>query len=144
MADSSVPGLSRRIELYWRKTIWVIIGIFAPEIVIYTAWSQWNSARKLTAKVAKLLDNDPAAKGARKYTWTMTHSFFAGMGGFVVDTNDPDRPPYIPDSPRLIITAQGIAILAECGQLPDISRRDLDDKNKADNAAKALALLQAS
>ncbi|KAL9583486.1 MAG: hypothetical protein Q9212_002680 [Teloschistes hypoglaucus] len=74
----------------------------------------------------------------------MTHAFFAGMGGFVVDTNDPDRPPYIPDSPRLSITAQGIAILAECGQLPAISRGEIDDKNKANNAAKALALLQAS
>lgn len=74
----------------------------------------------------------------------MTHAFFAGMGGFVVDTNDPDRPCYIPNSPRLSVTANGIAVLAECGHLPDISREDIVDKSKADNVAKTLAILQGS
>ncbi|KAL8660892.1 MAG: hypothetical protein Q9202_006124 [Teloschistes flavicans] len=66
------------------------------------------------------------------------------MGGFVLDTYDPDRPTYIPNSPRLSITANGIAILAECGHLPDISRGEIVDKSKADNVAKSLAILQAS
>ena len=62
----------------------------------------------------------------------MVHSFFAGMGGFVVDTKDVS--PYIPGSPRLVITANGVLILAEHGHITD--------KSKADIIAKALALVQ--
>ena len=74
----------------------------------------------------------------------MTHSFFAGMGGFVFDTEDADYPPYIPGSPRLILTAHGIAKLAEHGHLPNIPETLIADKSKADFVAKSLAVLQAS
>ena len=73
----------------------------------------------------------------------MTHSFFAGMGGFVFDTEDADHPPYIPGSPRLILTAQGIAKLAEHGHLPNVPETLVADKSKADFVAKLLATLQA-
>ena len=74
----------------------------------------------------------------------MTHSFFAGMGGFVFDTDDADCPPYIPGSPRLILTAHGLAKLAEHGHLPNLSKTLIADKSKADFVAKMLATLQAS
>ena len=50
----------------------------------------------------------------------MTHSFFAGMEGFVFDTDYLTSPPYTPGSPRLILTAHGVAKLAEHGNLPNI------------------------
>ena len=74
----------------------------------------------------------------------MTHSFFAGMGGFVFDTEDAECPPYIAGSPRLILTAQGIAKLAEHGHLPNIPETLIADKSKANFVAKLLATLQAS
>lgn len=74
----------------------------------------------------------------------MTHSFFAGMGGFVCDTEDPGYPPYIPGSPRLILTAHGIAKLAEHGHLPSLPKTMIADKSKADFVAKLLAIYQAS
>ena len=60
------------------------------------------------------------------------------------DTDDADCPPYIPRSPRLILTAHGIAKLAEHGHLPNLSKTLIADKSKADFVAKMLATLQAS
>ena len=86
----------------------------------------------------------PNLKAERQFPWTMTHSFFAGMGGSVFDTDDPNDPPYIPGSPRLILTTQGVYKLAEHGHLPDVPEALIDDKSKADSVAKVLAVLQAS
>ena len=60
------------------------------------------------------------------------------------DTDDADCPPYIPGSPRLILTAQGIAKLAEHGHVPNVPETLIADKSKADFVAKLLATLQAS
>lgn len=65
------------------------------------------------------------------------------MGGFAIQTDNPDQPKYIPGSPQLSITAHGIAILAEHGHLPDIPESFITDKSKADNIAKFLAIVQA-
>ena len=46
-----------KLELYKRKTKWVVLGFLAPELVLYTAWSQWYSAKKLTARVKLTLDD---------------------------------------------------------------------------------------
>ena len=73
----------------------------------------------------------------------MVHSFYAGMGGFAIQTDNPGQPKYIPGSPQLSITAQGIAILAEHGHLPDIAESFIEDKSKADNIAKFLVIVQA-
>ena len=49
-------GTTKRL-VYVKKTAWVILGILAPELVLYTAWSQWYSAKKLTARVKRTLDD---------------------------------------------------------------------------------------
>lgn len=66
------------------------------------------------------------------------------MGGFVFDTEDAGCPPYIAGSPRLILTAHGIAKLAEHGHLPNVPEAVIADKSKANFVAKLLATLQAS
>ena len=60
------------------------------------------------------------------------------------DADDTDYPPYILGSPRSILTAHGIAKMAEHGGLPNISEAVIVDKSKADFVAKLLATLQAS
>ena len=39
-----------------RRTGWVLTGLLAPELVIYTAWMQWSSARLMTKEMKKLLE----------------------------------------------------------------------------------------
>ena len=73
----------------------------------------------------------------------MTHSFFAVMGGFAVDTGDGGESAYVAGSPRLHVTANGIAMLAELGTLPAVSVDLIRDKSKANRVAKLIVLMQA-
>ncbi|ESZ89496.1 hypothetical protein SBOR_10119 [Sclerotinia borealis F-4128] len=77
--------------------------------------------------------------------WTIVHGFYAGMGGFVFDfeNSEDNTPPFIPNYQRLTLSARGVSLLAECGYLPDISKREIVDKSKADTMAKLLVILQA-
>jgi len=65
------------------------------------------------------------------------------MGGFAVDSNEPGIEAYIPGSPRLAVTFDGIFLLALYGQLPDVPLESMLDKSKADNIGKSLTCVQA-
>jgi hypothetical protein len=34
-----------------KKIQWVLMGLFAPELVLYVAWKHWRSAKELTERV---------------------------------------------------------------------------------------------
>jgi hypothetical protein len=67
------------------------------------------------------------------------------MGGFAIDIdNAPDRYACLFGGiKRLTLTANGVALLAQCGHIPEISLDDIRDKNKADGLAKFLVCIQA-
>lgn len=65
------------------------------------------------------------------------------MGGFAIDTYDSGETPYVPGSPRVTLTIDGILLLARLGHLPDIPITSIQDRSKADNLAKALVCIQA-
>ena len=48
-----------RLRWHLRKPGWVAVGIFAPEIVVYTAWRQWVSAQALTKKMKNISQKVP-------------------------------------------------------------------------------------
>ena len=84
----------------------------------------------------------------RHHEWTKVHSFYAGMGGFVIDTKNHKYPnkleeAYVPGSPRVTLTVDGVFLLAKLGRLPDISIESIEDRSKANNLAKGLVCLQA-
>ena len=153
-----------------RNLRWIIIGIYAPELVVFTAWRQYASAN-LLGDVINCLDRDTSKAAlssfgtqgklpartrsfptpGRRHVWTRTHGFFASTGGFAFDvksqhsTGAPQNARgFLPaDLPRrLTLTARGVALLARCGHLPDVSEEDIRDKSKANNLAKALVLFQ--
>lgn len=159
---------------FWTNVKWVCIGVYAPELVVFTAWRQWSSAKILGKTVAGVQKSEAwtarpekntighhdkaaslsvTAEGLhRRYDWTTTHDFFASTGGFAfeIDAESLDEessntqsflPPECPR--RLTLTARGVALLAECGHLPNIPEADIKDKSKANNLAKALVVLQA-
>ena len=132
---------------------WIITGVYAPELVVFTAWRQWSSAKLLSKLVdewgqASKQPHNNGDEGSNlpdrsSYEWTMTHSFFASTGGFAFDTADDDAR-YLPIGfKRLTLTARGVALLASCGHLPNVSKAEITDKSKANNVAKALVIIQA-
>ena len=96
---------------------WIIAGIYAPELVVFTAWRQWSSARILSTVVRETRQNARDSLYQRKastanskisgkdalftaidrrsldyrHEWTMTHSFFASTGGFAFDVEKDDH-----------------------------------------------------
>ena len=130
------------LSLYIR---WIITGVYAPELVVFTAWRQWCSAKILGDLVKNLQAKQRAPLPAPSdYGWTMTHSFFASTGGFAFEIEDAGR--FLPNNcpRRLTLTACGMAFLAKCGHLPNVSEAEITDKSKANDIAKALVLVQAS
>ena len=133
---------------------WIITGVYAPELVVFTAWRQWSSAKLVSSLVNKQrqLGKQPYKVSVEEavtadntsYEWTMTHSFFASTGGFAFEISD-DEAQYLPNGcKRLTLTARGVAFLASCGHIPNVSKADITDKSKANNVAKALVIIQAS
>ena len=91
------------------------------------------------------LPNGKRSIKKRRHPWTMTHSFYAIMGGFAFDTSDA-QPNFLPNHrSRLCISVSGLAYIAEKapGLIPDIAEEQIKDKSKADSLAKFLVCLQA-
>ena len=78
----------------------------------------------------------------------MVHGFCAGMGCFAFNptslTTATGTPVLPPEHQRLTLTARGIALLADCGLLPDIETNYLKDKSKSDGLSKLIACVQAA
>ena len=73
--------------------------------------------------------------------------FFVSTGGFAFEIPpDHGKIEFLPDTcpSRLSLTPRGVALLAKCNRLPDVSEKDIIDKNKANHLAKALVVIQAS
>lgn len=157
-----------RAETVLANVRWIIVGIYAPELVVFTAWRQWSSARILGRIVKEHQNTIPSFRThsslseptkrtsmrvRRKYPWTMTHDFFASTGGLAFEkdswageeSDKGSRDEFLPRATpkRLALTAKGVALLAECGFLPDIPEEDILDKSKANGLAKALVVIQA-
>ena len=81
----------------------------------------------------------------RRHPWTMTHSFYAIMGGFAFDTSNAE-PNFLPNHrSRLCISVRGLDYIAEKAPelIPGITEQHIKDKSKADSLAKFLVCLQA-
>ena len=150
------PPAQSRLQSFWLNVRWIVVGIYTPEFVVFTAWRQWSSARILSGIVraqneSHKLDIPLTRDGSTHRTWTSTHSFFACTGGFAFDARKSGSgglntrrflPEDIPE--RITITARGISFLAKCGYLPNVPKEDIADKSKANDLAKVLVVLQAS
>lgn len=43
-----------------REAKWCILGLFGPELILYVAWRQWNSARALSESIEKSIHSGKA------------------------------------------------------------------------------------
>jgi hypothetical protein len=71
-----VGDLKWGLKRTWTSAKWMIITMLAPELVLSIASQDYSVAKDDLKELQKL----SAADGTE---WTMTHSYFANMGGFV-------------------------------------------------------------
>jgi len=106
----------------------ILIGIFAPEVLVIAAVYKFAAPYKwhrLTRKYCKI--------------WSVKHSWFAIMGGWRFGTNVPPAATTLRKSRVLWLLSQG---LVDENSLP--SRAEILDKSKASGLIKGLACLQTS
>ncbi|KAL6717240.1 hypothetical protein ACLMJK_005155 [Lecanora helva] len=148
----NVPRHGESTLWFWMRTLrWALLGIFGPELVVFKAWKQYLSAKALVKRPQNRSDEhaeEPKFSRQRVFPWSLVHGFYAGMGGFTFSLNDltTDTGASIlkTDCKRLTLTAQGVALLADCNLLPNIEKGDLDDKSKADGLSKFITCVQAA
>lgn len=109
----------------WRKFGLTGLGILGPEFILQSALGQWISART-SVKDFRALGFD---------TWTMSHAFFADMGGFFLDT---------PERIAFPINAKQLHYLVKHGYLPlpCTTKKEIKDRNKVDALLRVITVLQ--
>jgi len=133
------------------------MALVAPELILTWAARQFFSAREtaiefnitfgaqpreestatLLTEIPRLDDRNsaPTATG-RKFTgWTVTHGFFAWMGGFLLYVNDEPRATLSPDELRTFVRDGSV-------DMPDIVQAEIEDRSKGDALSKGIAILQ--
>jgi hypothetical protein len=136
------PPNETRLQQFRRKSKWVAIAIFAPELALLTAWQQWTLTRALKRELNAIYlrqNKDSAGTAVAADKFSMTYCFYAVMGGFVMDASDLHDPP-----PFRALQPAGIVVLAEMGHFIEMPEKTIKDKSKADILAKSLACLQVS
>ncbi len=137
------PG-ERPSRRCWRKIKWTIYGVLGPEIVLFTAWSQYNEAKDLIKYLneqrARHKNDQP--KELRKLIdepFNLRYGFFAVMGGFRVPS-----PGLEEESSLISLTSGAVRGLAYSGRFLYVDDREVQDRSKADGLAKLLICVQVS
>jgi hypothetical protein len=116
------------LEMFGRKAKWMFWAIVSPELVLSIAIGQYASARRSVKRFRKLgIDEDK---------WTLRHSFFADMGGMLLQPTD--STPFVVNSRQLVYLVEKKYL-----KCPDITAGEIWDKSKTDTLARILTLLQA-
>ncbi|CAF3509663.1 unnamed protein product [Fusarium graminearum] len=102
------------------------LGLLGPEFIIVLAIGQKSSARRSVVKFHE--------EGYEQ--WTITHGFFADMGGFVLEADDLNQP--IP------LNAEQLFYLVKNSHVryPEITAGELRDRNKSDGFARLVTVWQ--
>ncbi|KAH9959090.1 hypothetical protein BC827DRAFT_527183 [Russula dissimulans] len=107
-----------------RRVGLMLATLVMPEGIIAWALRQQLAAGKLAGEY-------------RGEGWTLTHGFFATMGGFIeYEGNQPIR--------VLLPNELGSYSLTGNGDFPRISKKEIQDKSKGDFISKAVVILQTS
>lgn len=173
----NIPPSDQKHAPFWRKLYWLGVGLFAPEMVAYTAWYQRLAAAKGFKDIQKAVGQKPSVSwvakllawfrrgnsselhagekpgGAELATpssqcqndWTMTHAFYAYMGGFALDSTGVNNPILPPGKERMRLTLKGVAVALKLRPelLQDFPADAILDKSKASPLAKAIVCGQA-
>ncbi|EIW83532.1 hypothetical protein CONPUDRAFT_53237 [Coniophora puteana RWD-64-598 SS2] len=103
------------------------LAMIAPELIVVWAIRQWVSAYWLTEQIRIMQAMDES--------WTLTHSFFAFMGGFMVYH---DGKPYATITPYILLREIANGTI----KLPNLTEDEVKDCSKGDWISKGLVLIQ--
>ncbi|PON25741.1 hypothetical protein TGAM01_v205178 [Trichoderma gamsii] len=82
---------------------------------------------------ARIAESQDGTDQSEKRTWTLTHCYFANMGGFI----------HAAKGKRFLVTAQQLAKMEGLSYAsPEVTEEDIKDKSKQDWLAKLIAALQ--
>lgn len=146
------PAGTGQFWFLFNKARWMAFTIFFPEMITGIAAEQWRSAIQSVEDFSLLKEEwestEEAGQQPEKWTtlqanlarinrapWTMRHAFLADMGGFLLEC---------PDFPAFPIDGFQLAWLVKNDYLyyPEVSRKEIWDKNKADGFARAMTIAQ--
>ncbi|KAL6910279.1 hypothetical protein GGI43DRAFT_389795 [Trichoderma evansii] len=125
------------LKSFYRSTLRMLWTVIAPELILVAACNELIQARENCKKMKNL------GLGLKdEATWSLTHSYYAYMGGFVVHNPSADKKIY---HDPYHLTGEEIFKLREEGhitELPNIKEAEIKDKSKSDMLGKLIALGQ--
>lgn len=62
----NIPPSNQKYAQFWRKLYWLGIGLFAPEMVAYTAWYQRLATTKGLKQIEKAAGQKPGESWIKK------------------------------------------------------------------------------
>lgn len=121
----------------------MIFTLILPEFLVAKAFAERMVARKSVAEIREMKCKDSAKQLSEEEiaNWTMTHAFYAEMGGFVVRPEGPGT------DDLLVVNVKDILRLRSKGALqtlPTITAETLSDFSNGDAFTKAAAVGQVS
>lgn len=143
---STLKGWRARVCPAWRNAKWGLKGFYrstlrmlwtsiAPELLVVAACNELIAARSIYKRMKEL--------GLREEeTWSLTHSYYANMGGFVV-LNPLSNKAIYHDPYHL--TGEELFKLRKqrhITKLPNMTEAEIKDKSKGDILGKSIALGQ--
>ncbi|KAL7957755.1 hypothetical protein V8C34DRAFT_324935 [Trichoderma compactum] len=139
--DGRDPGLLGNISWglkgFYRSTMRMLWTIIAPELIMAAACEDLLDAREDNEEMQKWVEDS-------KGSWSLTHSYYANMGGFVLRGRAESggeikyHDPYHLNSKGIYALIAGEHI----NKLPDITEGEIKDKSKGDLFVKAIAVGQ--
>jgi hypothetical protein len=127
--------LKWKLKGLYKSALRMFCTVIAPEMMIGAACGEMMSARRELEKMKAYAGDDPIA-------WTLSHSYYANMGGFVIRSKPAEGNSY--NNPYHLI-AEDIYQLRRKGYLqalPNITVEEIEDLSKGDALVKVIAVGQ--
>lgn len=120
---------------FYRSTLRMLWTSIAPELLVVAACNELIAARSIFKRMKNLYLGE-------EETWSLTHSYYANMGGFVV--RNPLANKTIYHDPYHLTGEEFLQLRKRkhITKLPDIAEAEIKDKSKGDILGKSIALGQ--
>lgn len=132
-------ALSWTLNRPWRKLKWMVITLMVPELLVGLEFQNLILACRYCKEIKTCAAED-------QVEWSLTHTFLANMGGFVLKvTSAPETEGSSPGEQLWYLTASDLYQCRRTGiisKLPNITIEEIEDKSQGDFFIKGTAIIQ--